>query len=124
MDSRFHYPGGTFVIQPTRRIHLISKQQESPPTLTQEAYRLLLIKYYMCSPVPGGYPAGGTLGWGTPVLTCLGGTPLSPCQGYPLDRPGWGTPPRLDLAGVPPPSVDRLKTLPSPIPSDAVGKNQ
>ena len=54
------------------------------------------------------------LGWGVPTL---GVPPSWPAQG---GVPTLGVP-HLDLARVPPPSVDRLKTLPSPHPSDAVG---
>ena len=72
----------------------------------------------------------GYLRWGPPVR----GTPLVrvpplgypsvgvpepgpawgyPNRGYPPAGPGLGTPSCLDLAWVPPPGVDRLKTLPS-----------
>ena len=66
-----------------------------------------------------GYPPRPPgLTWGVPEVGYPSlGYPLSgyPPSGYPLAGPGSGTPPRLDLARVPPPppGVDRLKTLPS-----------
>ena len=50
-------------------------KQESPPELTQEAYRPLRIKYSICCPILGGYPISGQ------------GGP----EGYPLSGPGWNT---------------------------------
>ena len=76
-------------------------KQESPPAWTQEAYRPRRIKYYICCPVPGGYPPSGPgrvppsrgylpLAWGTPWA---GGTPPWP-GGLPpswtwLGYPSW-----------------------------------
>ena len=98
------------------------------PTAAYQVLRML-------SPIPGGT---GVLLWGTPspVLTWLGGTYLGWGGRYlspRLDMAGVPPSPRLDLArgylpwlgvgtyplpsgsGVPYPSVNRLKTLPSPI---------
>ena len=125
--------------------HIVSMflQKESHPARTLEAYRPQRNKYSIICPIPGkgvstldgGYlpwlGGGGYLPWGTPILTWPVYLPWP--EGYlPWGTPhpdlAWGVPTlvggggvptylHLDLPGIPPPGVNRLKTLPS----DAVG---
>ena len=86
----------------------INLAQESPPVWMQEAYRLPCSEYSFCCPILADPPDWPTQpnppGWLTP-----------PADWSP---PGWGSwsPPQLSwLTDPPPPDVNRLKTVPSPI---------
>ena len=73
-----------------------------PPSDLVEGYPIPARRY----PTLGNPPIGP--GWGNPPIRSGWGTSHQTWLGYPPSvRPGWGTPLHLDLAGVPPPPVDR-----------------